>query len=390
MAQEVQRVIEALARTLDRAVAIDDLDFRLIAFTPHGGAVDVIRQEAILERKGPPRATSWVRKLGVARATEPLRIPANDRLGMLARVCIPLRTRNQHLGYLWLIDPDESLSTKALGTAVVAAAECAELLHQERMQDDLTAAREREVLRDLLATDPAIREMAAADVVSGDVAEMRGALTVLVAGPADANADAAAARTAIRAAIDDGLRGVPRRGCLRLVRPDHGVVVASASILQLRPDLAAALVASGRDVHLAVGVADSVDDPRDVAAAHEHALAALRLTQVLPMFGPVAHWSELGIYALLTDLAGERLPSTRLHPAVDRLLAEEPVLAETLERFLDCAGDTRAVAADLKLHRATVYYRLDRIRELTGVDLADGEQRLGLHLSLKIHHMRGP
>ena len=43
---------------------------------------------------------------------------------------------------------------------------------------------------------------------------------------------------------------------------------------------------------------------------------------------------------------------------------------------------TRAAAA-LQIHRQTLYYRLARVAELTGLDLADGEARLLLHTSLK-------
>src|SRR3954453_8145012 len=79
MAQELQRAIEALAKALDRSVAVDALDFRLIAFTSHVEPVDAVRQQAILNRQGPRTATTWVRKLGVARAEGPVRIPANDK-----------------------------------------------------------------------------------------------------------------------------------------------------------------------------------------------------------------------------------------------------------------------------------------------------------------------
>jgi sugar diacid utilization regulator len=390
MAQELQAVIETLARSVHRAVAIDDLDFRLIAFTSHGGAVDPIRQAAILERQGPREATAWVRKLGVARAKGPMRIPANDELGMLPRICIPLRAHDLHLGYLWLVDPDESLSEVELRTAVVTADQCADLLHRERMHDALADARERELLRDLLGADAGVREMATAEVVAADLIDLRGELSVLAVGPVQSEAaDAARTREAIAHAMDVALAGLPRRTCLRLIRPGHGVVVMTTSTLGMAPDVAAALAKGARGTELAVGVGGAVTQLGELGSSYQQAKGALRLTQVLPMFRPVARWTELGVYALLIELAGERWRFSALHPAVTTLYDAEPVLAETLERFLDRGGDTRAVAADLNVHRASVYYRLDRIRQLTGVDLSDGEQRLGLHLSLKIRRMQG-
>ena len=91
----------------------------------------------------------------------------------------------------------------------------------------------------------------------------------------------------------------------------------------------------------------------------------------VPRLSPVAHWAELGAWRPVSELPGP-------DPAVVPLLAD-PVLAETAEVFLDCAGSASRAAAALQIHRQTLYYRLARIAELTGLDLADGEARLLLH-----------
>ena len=64
------------------------------------------------------------------------------------------------------------------------------------------------------------------------------------------------------------------------------------------------------------------------------------------------------------------------------------MLLATLETFLDLAGDVQAVAQRLSLHRSSLYYRLDRIAHLAGIDLADGLVRLDLHLALKARRVR--
>ena len=90
---------------------------------------------------------------------------------------------------------------------------------------------------------------------------------------------------------------------------------------------------------------------------------------------PVAHWAELGAWRTVSELDGP-------DPCVLPLLADR-VLTETAEAFLDCAGSASRAAAALQIHRQTLYYRLARIGELTGLDLADGEARLLLHASVK-------
>ena len=46
-------------------------------------------------------------------------------------------------------------------------------------------------------------------------------------------------------------------------------------------------------------------------------------------------------------------------------------------------------ASRLFLHVTTVRYRLGRIRDITRLDLADAEERLSLHLALKIYRLHG-
>ena len=58
---------------------------------------------------------------------------------------------------------------------------------------------------------------------------------------------------------------------------------------------------------------------------------------------------------------------------VDRL---SPELALTLETYLRAGSSVAATAARLYLHRNTVHYRLRRIEQLTGLDLARMEDRM--------------
>jgi DNA-binding PucR family transcriptional regulator len=75
-----------------------------------------------------------------------------------------------------------------------------------------------------------------------------------------------------------------------------------------------------------------------------------------------------------------------VHPGLLRLLRADGgrVLAQTLETYLDLAGNAHATAERLRLHRTTLYYRLQRVEQLAGTNLKDGNERLTLHLALKL------
>ncbi|PKA34137.1 helix-turn-helix domain-containing protein [Streptomyces sp. SM8] len=110
------------------------------------------------------------------------------------------------------------------------------------------------------------------------------------------------------------------------------------------------------------------------------ALAAARAAHAEPRLGPVAHWSALGPYRLLTALSAP----TAADPATAPLLTgAHRELARTAETYLDHAGQAGRTAAALGVHRQTLYYRLSRVEQLTGLDLDDGEDRLLLHMALK-------
>jgi DNA-binding PucR family transcriptional regulator len=136
------------------------------------------------------------------------------------------------------------------------------------------------------------------------------------------------------------------------------------------------------------GAVAGVSDPRrgldELPAAWHEALAATRAARADERLGPVARWSAIGPYRLLTALppAG---PEPSVRPLLERSHAG---LARTAEVFLDCAGQAGRTAQALGIHRQTLYYRLSRVEQLTGLDLDAGQDRLLLHMALKAARLR--
>ncbi|MDV7218701.1 PucR family transcriptional regulator, partial [Streptomyces prunicolor] len=103
-----------------------------------------------------------------------------------------------------------------------------------------------------------------------------------------------------------------------------------------------------------------------------------------PRFGTVVEWAAIGPYRLLAALP----PEAAHDPVVAPLLSPaHHELARTAEVYLDRAGQAGRTAAELGIHRQTLYYRLSRVEQLTGLDLDDGEDRLLLHMTLKSHRL---
>jgi purine catabolism regulator len=63
-------------------------------------------------------------------------------------------------------------------------------------------------------------------------------------------------------------------------------------------------------------------------------------------------------------------------------------LVATLRAYLE-TGEQQQAAQRLRVHPNTLRYRLDRIREISGVDLEDSETRLNLAVALRVQSLLG-
>jgi DNA-binding PucR family transcriptional regulator len=64
-------------------------------------------------------------------------------------------------------------------------------------------------------------------------------------------------------------------------------------------------------------------------------------------------------------------------------------LVTTLETYLDHGGNSARTASELHLHRTTLYHRLRQAERVCGVDLGSGEDRLILHMALRLWRLAG-
>ena len=137
----------------------------------------------------------------------------------------------------------------------------------------------------------------------------------------------------------------------------------------------------------AVGHSRVATDPVDLYRAGNEALLAANVAEAGPDDSVLA-FEETGAYRLL-------LPAMSEDPAeLQRFFAEtvEPLvtydeqydtdLVQTLETFLDADANVAGTASRLFTHRHTIRYRLERVRDLTGLDVSstDGREKLGLGL----------
>jgi purine catabolism regulator len=114
------------------------------------------------------------------------------------------------------------------------------------------------------------------------------------------------------------------------------------------------------------------------------------LALVQSLFGGdrVLSFGELTLYHLLSRLQNcDELVDfyqQTLAALVDYDQDHDMQLVDTLEAFFELHGNVSQTAERLYLHRNSLLYRIERINEITGLDLDDADSRFSLQLALKL------
>lgn len=188
-------------------------------------------------------------------------------------------------------------------------------------------------------------------------------------------------------------RALPPARELVLLVPGHGSQPGALAAAAVRKELELGLGGA------AVTVALSRPAP-DAADLHRAGAEALMAANVAQARGAVQlAFEETGAYRLLLPAMSEdpgelqRFHEETVAPLVDYDAQYETELLRTLETFLDADGNVARTAERLFTHRHTIRYRLDRVKELTGLDVgsSDGRERLSLGLkSMRVLGIAAP
>ncbi|MBB4782315.1 PucR family transcriptional regulator [Streptomyces rapamycinicus] len=428
MRDDYQQLVDEITAVLRAPATLENRDFALIAFGAQESddaeepALDPVRTRSILQRRSTAAVRAWFEAFGIARAQAPLRIPPDPAAGVfMGRICLPVRHRGVVHGYVWLLDDGHLADLELGGPAggrdprLVRAMETADRIGALLAAEARAGEELGELLRDALTGPPAGRDAARSGLRTALRGASDGPLALVAVVPwtpgtgEDADhpglphlpgivaacalpGDAAAG--APGSAGSPGAPGAPGAGPAALatlvrLRAASALDPARATAEQLlrSPRATAGGRGPGRStLRAAAGVSAPRRGLEDLPAAWQEALAAARAAHADTHLGPVAEWSAIGPYRLLAALPALP-PDAAVRPLLEPAHAE---LARTAETFLDCAGQAGRTAQRLGIHRQTLYYRLSRVRQLTGLDLDAGEDRLLLHMTLKAARLGPP
>lgn len=140
-----------------------------------------------------------------------------------------------------------------------------------------------------------------------------------------------------------------------------------------------------------MGVSRVVSGVDGLREAVLQAREACRLGQLVSTCTSPYYYEDLGLYRLLGGLRDREELARFYRETVEPLARYDQEhsteLVHTLDVFFSENANASSTARSLFVHRNTLNYRLQRIVEITGMDLNDAEARLSLQLGIKIHHL---
>ncbi len=211
-------------------------------------------------------------------------------------------------------------------------------------------------------------------------------------------------RARVRAVAERGARAVVSRSIAALSEREGAGVGAEVLLLVPSGDettAARAAEAVLREMEaglagytFALGRSRIAAEPGELPRAAGEALLAANVAQG-GSDGAALAFEQTGAYRLLLSAMTENPAELQRFYAetVEPLLAYdeqyETELVRTLATFLEADGNVAGTAQRLFTHRHTIYYRLERVRELSGLDVSSSDGREKLSLGLKAMRVLG-
>jgi hypothetical protein len=382
-------VVDTIARLLGGSVVVEDVDFRVLAYSAVPGLPnDEGRRSAILDRRIAERWLQWLEESGIRErlinSDELIRLD-NPWATSLIRYIQPIRAVDQLVGYLWLYfetEPDADAPRTILEFAHLLGPELA------RRSPTLTENPGGHALRQFLAGG--LSASHAASILGVD----EHSNVVVIAVDVEATkSDAVIIRNrAVRALA---LYTQMHLASSLVGTVDQQIYLLYASPTPLEPNVAAIMRAISK--HLTRAVQTKV---RAAAGGIHQGLAAAGISRneadlTLRVLRTKNDWERDGLFAsmrhdiVLNEIADVlRARPILVRGLLDRLITHDRQYntdyVTTLRVYINSFGDMRAAAQSLNLHPNSLRYRVKRLTEIGGLDLDDPKLRLAVQLLLEM------
>ncbi len=377
---DLRQLASTLAELIGQSISIENERFEAMA-SANISAFDEARRYTLSEGRTDPRLVQAMQERGIIgeiqRTLRPVFIPAMPDVGLeMERILAPIVVHGDIYGYVWIIADDRPLNDldhMAIESGATIAALM--MLHQEAVQ----------------SAEASLKGSFLAQLIDGG--NGRGA--VLADQALRFGIDLSAPFRVLLVETED------RQKLLHIYRRIHRLAslhqwplvagqFAGQVVMLAQHD--ADLNTITRQIHehanggsLRISISTQQTGAEHVPLAYEQCTEALQIARRLKMPDKTIRFEDMGYLHTLYHAGPESLRSNPYVPVLRRLLDEHQAdLFHTLEAYLDEGGNGVQTAETLMIHRSTLNYRLERIREICGCDLSDPGTRVNLQVALKL------
>lgn len=144
------------------------------------------------------------------------------------------------------------------------------------------------------------------------------------------------------------------------------------------------IVSKNKDLDFISGISSYYIKLENIESAHQESIRALEIGKKFN--NSITLFSEIEIYNLFYEIADKKFSKIFYQETLGILLKYDyehnTNLVNTLEKYFQCNYNLQETASSLYIHRHTLKYRLQRIKEISGLDPQKYEDRLKLQIAL--------
>jgi purine catabolism regulator len=391
----LEAMTEVMARLTGKIVVVQDKRLEAVAMSiPEGNDLDAPAVRTALDL--PQRLPGPLRNRKTAAAAPQSHwqqlLPIGDR--QMARLVSPIISGDRARGYVSVIGAPDALDLLDGLTAEHGAAACALEMAKVKAISEVKKELRGNFLEGLLAgTLPETEVERLAGRLDHDTSCRHAILTFTWGG------DDPPSMRRLESPLNWLLSNHSRPALTHIYGYEHVCVFQSldeddedlGTALDLARRLREHLRAEFPQERLLCGLSGPAPSLAEWPFVYRQAVQAMYLAGRLHADAAVTY-DSLGIYQLLVQLedepAARRFSDQIVGPLVEYDQRHRSSMMETIIAYFHHHGNVSQTADALYIHRNTLSYRLDRIKELTGQDLENPDQRLALQLALKLWQVR--
>ena len=390
--QGLQAMADLMSRVTSKIVAVQDKRLELQAISvPENNTISLdLLKEALLKREDLPPVLRNRKAAARTRQSHWQQLLPVENIG---RLLTPIISGDRARGYLSIIGPADELDMLDKLTTEHGAAACALEMAKAKAVSEAKKELRGDFLEGILAGTYERNEIERLKMrLDHDTDQPHAVLTFAW------NDEQENSVRHLETAVNWVLQSHNRPA---LVHIYGGTTVTLFQGLRNEEDLGSArelerrlreyLEVEKRDVVLVSGLAGPADNLNDWPLIYQQAIQAMKLGDRLGM-KRLVEFDSLGVYQLLTQLDDnptvQEFSGRIIGPLAEYDARHRSNLVNTIAAYFEHHGNISQTAESLFIHRNTLLYRLERIRDLTGHDLDQADMRLALHLALKLWQLK--